>query len=819
MIKVTRLNKTYDHGRHANKVLHDISFTLPDTGFVCILGASGCGKTSLLNAIGGLDGFDNGTIATENTSISRYGTATYEAERNQNFGYIFQNYYLLMDHSVAYNVYLGLHSLDLSHAEKLDRVREALKAVEMEQYLRRTVGELSGGQQQRVAIARALARKPRVIFADEPTGNLDEANTLNICSLLRKISKTSLVLMVTHEQYIARFFADRIITLDSGRIVNDADSWERGSLAADSSKAIYAGDYAQTSLANEGLELCLLQEEGAPPVALTVVALKDRIVIKLSDSRAVSCGTPDQSPELLEGRRPMLTLEALDNQKMDAALFSHEEQKQTKAGRGIKLPMIAQEARHLFGGKGLRQLSMRLFLILLTILTVFSVSDYLAVASIDPEDFITSHSHILEVDLEQGPELYGNGKTFTPVLLEYMNYLSQSGQDFYLVPHVSPSAKHSVKLFQQMDSISMKLEKFSYVPLSQFKASDLICGRLPENSEEIVVDRWVLEAAMSRDGILQNSIYDISYFLDVTLHYDKLSYSPTIVGISDCGEPAVFMDTAGMVSIGISGTGVTPLSELKARYPGQYDHVTLSETECLAVVNNAGNVYYNRIGDSYLFSTRRTFTVVDAIEADVDGSIVVDDSQINSLLWDMVNSHFHLYCPDKQAIKAFLALKGSEMEQNGHAIVTVTDRYAVTYEQYQAATFRKADARTIVTVTVIALSMVMLYLLCRAQAQERIGMIAVYRLLGIPGRKLAAIFSLESLLSSATMVLPAVFVTWAVINGAAQFPELELNLLLPWHTAVLIFVCILCYHLIVSLLPLFRLLRLPPAQLAAKYDI
>ena len=173
MIQVKKLNKTYDRGhRHANHVLHDISLELPKTGFVCILGPSGCGKTSLLNAIGGLDRFDNGVLSTEDVAVSRYGTAMYEAERNRSFGYIFQNYYLLMEHTVAYNVYLGMHSLDLPHREKLKRVRQALEAVEMGQYLRRTVGELSGGQQQRVAIARALARKPRVIFADEPTGNL-----------------------------------------------------------------------------------------------------------------------------------------------------------------------------------------------------------------------------------------------------------------------------------------------------------------------------------------------------------------------------------------------------------------------------------------------------------------------------------------------------------------------------------------------------------------------------------------------------------------------------------------------------------------------
>ena len=95
MITVQNLNKTYDRGRrNANKVLRDVSFTLPDKGFVCILGPSGCGKTSLLNAFGGLDTFDNGTLSTDSVSVRRYGTRAYNAERNRNFGYIFQNYYL-----------------------------------------------------------------------------------------------------------------------------------------------------------------------------------------------------------------------------------------------------------------------------------------------------------------------------------------------------------------------------------------------------------------------------------------------------------------------------------------------------------------------------------------------------------------------------------------------------------------------------------------------------------------------------------------------------------------------------------------------------
>ena len=130
----------------------------------------------------------------------------------------------------------------------------------------------------------------------------------------------------------------------------------------------------------------------------------------------------------------------------------------------------------------------------------------------------------------------------------------------------------------------------------------------------------------------------------------------------------------------------------------------------------------------------------------------------------------------------------------------------------------KVNARTIVTATVILLSLVMLYLLCRAQVQERIGMLAVYRLLGIPKRKLAWIFAMESVITSLRTALPATLAVWVIVTLIGQIEALKLGLVLPIQIALAVFGGILVYHLVVSVLPLRRLLRLPPAQLAAKYD-
>lgn len=821
MISVSNLNKTYDATqRHANQVLHNVSFSMPDTGFVCIVGASGCGKTSLLNAIGGLDRFDSGTISIGSVSVSRYGSRELEQARNNSFGYIFQNYYLLTDHSVAYNIYLGLHSLSLSHKEKLQRVKESLSAVNMSRYARRRVGELSGGQQQRVAIARALARRPRVIFADEPTGNLDEENTVNICTLLRRISKTSLVIMVTHEENIARFFADRIIKLSDGKIVEDIDSWERGSLSTAGSR-LYTGDYQEETASTDTVSLRILHQEGAAPVHLTVAVLKDRIVLKLDDGRTVSCSGSEDDPVILEGTRPVLTLQSVDHVPSDdASSLTTDTTPSAPAGKGISWRMMLQEAGRLLRGKGLRLVSTWAFLTAMTVLSMIIVSDYITVSSVDPRDFIISDSHILEFELERGPLMPLTVNGITQQVEDYLDYLHASGLEFDVLPYVSTQLRCSTDVFLQMGTISESLGSFSHALISRLDENALIYGRMPEKSDEIVVDRWVLDVFLEKEGIIQSGIPDISQMLGMQLEYFKKDFVPTIVGICDAGEPTIYLTSAGLASVGRSGSYVIPLSELQALYPGKYDTVTLDKDECIVIHNNAGAVYKNKLGSQFRVTSRMLNTIVDVIEAETWAHVVIADEMIEVMLEEMSysTSAFILYCADKGAVKSYLA-GGLPDGLEGVVQVSVTDAHSTAWAKHQAASHLKADARTIVTVTVIALCIVMLYLLQRSCVHQRIGMIAVYRLLGIPGRKLLVIYGMESLLLSLMSVLPASLLTWLTILVLGKLPSLAFTMLLPSDIAALVSLAITAYYLAVSLLPVWRLLRLPPARLAGKYDM
>lgn len=816
MIEIKNLNKTYDKkSRNANHVLRDISLTLPDTGFVCIVGTSGCGKTSLLNAIGGLDTFDNGTIATQNTAVSKSGTREYEQERNNSFSYIFQNYYLLSDHSVAYNVYLGLHSLALSHKERLARVKEALEAVNMSRYARRIVGELSGGQQQRVAIARALARRPRVIFADEPTGNLDEENTRNICTLLRKISKTSLVVMVTHEEHIARFFADRIITLGDGKILSDEDGWKRGNLEGGVGSTLYTQDYEEEQASAQSVQLRVLTQEGAAPANLTIVLLGEKIIIKTDDGRPVSCTKAGESPVLVEGKSPVISLEELDGG------FTHTEPDvPAKAGTGFSLRMMFEQARRFMQPGGVRRRSVRFFLIAMTVLTVWMVGDYLTVSDVDPRNFITSDSHILDLKVERGAGLDPfQERGVISLMPEFIEKLKGQGIKFDLLPHVTSStASIAFDSFPQVTNVSVKLQRFSYVPVDWLDESKLIYGRMPQNSEEIVVDRWVLDYVLAQDGVVQNSIWDISQFLGKRPDFFKKKYKPEIVGICDCGDPSIYMTKAALISVGDMGTELITFSEFQSRYPGVYEGGPLAPDECIVVTNNAGIAYMNKVGSSFLVNSTFAYDIAAAIKADTYANLIVPDESLEALLVSMNNFDYSFYTADQQEMKAAIEeIMGKDYADT--ILYGLEDRNGQAQEKYREAASLKADARIIVTFTIIVLSMVMLYLLQRAYVQERIGMMAVYRLLGLPKRKLAGIFALESLMLSLESVLPAAAVTWLAVAVLNLLTDLGFSMILPWQAGALAGLGIMVYYLLISLLPVGRLLKLAPARLAAKYDI
>ena len=223
MIKISNMYKSYS-SKYTGKqeVFKDFSIDFPSKGFVSIIGKSGCGKTTLLNVIGGIDSIDKGYVNVFGYDISKYsnGNILIDEYRKDIVGFVFQSYNLINNISVYKNLVLPLEMQGYSNEEIKIKIEEVLVKVEMIEYKNRMPYELSGGQQQRVAIARALIKKSKVVLADEPTGNLDSATATEILKLLKEISEDRLVIFITHDKEYADTYSDNVIQIKDGQIIN-----------------------------------------------------------------------------------------------------------------------------------------------------------------------------------------------------------------------------------------------------------------------------------------------------------------------------------------------------------------------------------------------------------------------------------------------------------------------------------------------------------------------------------------------------------------------------------------------------------------------
>ena len=225
MLSLKGISKIYKTGDSVVKALDNVSLEFRENEFVSILGPSGGGKTTLLNIVGGLDAYTSGDLVINNKSTKKFSQKDWDTYRNHSIGFIFQSYNLIPHQTVLSNVELALTLSGVSKAERKRRAKEALQKVGLGDQLRKKPNQMSGGQMQRVAIARALVNNPDILLADEPTGALDSATSLQIMALLKEIANDRLVIMVTHNPELAQEYSTRIIKLLDGKITDDSDPY------------------------------------------------------------------------------------------------------------------------------------------------------------------------------------------------------------------------------------------------------------------------------------------------------------------------------------------------------------------------------------------------------------------------------------------------------------------------------------------------------------------------------------------------------------------------------------------------------------------
>lgn len=235
MLQCKNIMKDYVSGDEIVHALKGVSLSFREHEFVSILGQSGCGKTTFLNIIGGLDHYTSGDLIINGKSTKDYSDKDWDTYRNHQVGFVFQSYNLIMHQSVLSNVELALTLTGVNKEERRKLAIEALNKVGLSDQIHKKPTQMSGGQMQRVAIARAIVNNPDIILADEPTGALDSATSVQIMEILKEISKDKLVIMVTHNPQLADEYSSRIIRLKDGSLVSDSNPFNEQEMSVDTS--------------------------------------------------------------------------------------------------------------------------------------------------------------------------------------------------------------------------------------------------------------------------------------------------------------------------------------------------------------------------------------------------------------------------------------------------------------------------------------------------------------------------------------------------------------------------------------------------------
>ena len=793
-MRLLNVNKYFNKGKSNElHVLNNISVDFPETGLVAIMGQSGSGKTTLLNALCGLDKINSGEIEVNEYSISKYKSKVWDKLRNQEFGYIFQNYNIFEERTVFENVSLSLEFLGMrDKGEIKHRVMQALEMVGMDKYRNRLAGALSGGEMQRVAIARALVKDPTIMIADEPTGNLDEKNTIMIMNILKKIARDRLVILVTHEKEIGEFYADTIIRIQDGKVV-DITTGSNNELKLYADNTIYLQDLNKDAINSNKITLAsYYSDKFDATVNLEVILEGNDIIIKASSpDKKIKYATNDSNINIVDGKRPQLTKEEIDKNISDVNGIDHLDKSKLSCRYNIGIfNHIKKGFERVFNLSKFKKLFLLGFAISACLL-VLSVSAYVGVQSVDEADFLRYDRNLIGIEYKD---------TINPkAKYDALVNLKQEGKIDNIFPYFtieSPTVNyHSFdKIASYQRGYNLEATYIPYNTVNNYHYT------IP-NPGEIVIDRFLAKKIYSMSLSTGNTIQNDELLKLANVTFGSKEYK--IVGISEENNGVVYINPA----------------DLDAFYITNYA-IYNREVATINSLNNgqvviAGPYVSEEIGDLCQLHSA-SYTVAGKI---IDPSLT---TQVYYLTKE--DLEFEAFCQSLDYTQTILVssnLKIKELKKivTGNDIRNVDKKYTIDYKN--AANEKLLIARILLilaTVTIVG-PLIFLFFLMRSNLISRVKEVGVYRALGLTKVSIVKMHASEALAISATGTLAGWLFGLIII---IKLRQIEFARMIfsgnPLVIGGCLLVCVLI-NLVVGCIPILVMLRKTPQQILSKYDI
>lgn len=810
MVKLEHVNK-YFYKRRKNQihVINDTSLKMGSSGLVALLGPSGCGKTTLLNVIGGLDKVGSGKVFINGQKLTRRTAGKIDKIRNLNVGYIFQNYNLVDNMTVFENVAIALRMVGVKDKKEIEeKVNYVLEKVGMYRYRNRYADMLSGGERQRVGIARAIVKNPAIIIADEPTGNLDSRNTLEVMNIIKAISEDKLVILVTHEEELAKFYASRIIRIKDGKMVSDELNDHVDDLDYRIENKIYLRDIRQHHrLVRDGYNIDFYNDTDSD-ISLDVVLKNGCLYIRTKDGKIrTEFADEDSGVELVDDNYKTLSREESMANAIDMAKLAHNGRRKYKS---IINPfkMIKDGFKKVMNYHILKKILLVGFLIAAMFIT-YAVSSIYGVLDITDDEFITKDKSYITIVGKKIP------------VSEYLDYEANEGFD-YIIPgdgNVALSMTYK-DYYQTKDSFAAISGCLS--DSGKLEDSDITKGRLPENSTEIAIDKLTLEKVIDNYQTKTAGFAKPADFLDKNV---KVSNMPemTIVGIVDRESPCIYMDRSIFINVlanmkdedemydmdeEISSEGEMidyalkkkSFKLVKGEWPDKNYEVVVSE-------NNKEEM---KIGKTINKKVNGKKLTVTGYYSDPYGSDVMLVNN-NMVKYNLIKKSENItVCPiDKEA----------SLQQLRDEDVNVKDVYEESREEYRNSIWDSVVSSLVMAGVVLVISFIEIFLIMRASFLSRIKEVGVYRAIGVKKSDIYKMFTGEILAITTIASMPGFAFMAYILHKLSAMQWFEDSFMINAPVLILCVVLIYGINLLFGLFPVFRVVRKRPAAILSRTDI
>ena len=801
MITLNNVDKYFNrHKKNEVHVINNISLKL-DKGLIAVLGPSGCGKTTLLNVVGGLDNIRKGSIYINDKKISSNNSYKVDKIRNLNVGYIFQDYKLIENLSVYDNLSLVLKMIGIKDKEEIKkRIEYVLDKVGMLRYKRRPAGMLSGGEKQRVGVARALVKNPDIILADEPTGNLDSKNSLEVMKIIKAISNEKLVILVTHEQDLAKFYATRIIELQDGCIVKDYENDASNELDYRLENSFYLKDFKYSSTLKENNINVDVYSEKKDKLNIDIVVKNGNIYIKSNNNEKIEVVDNNSSIEFINDNYKKIDKSEVKDLKFDFDNISNENKKLKYSSVLNIFTLLIKGFKNLFDYPVLKKILLLGFFVS-GLFIMYAVSSLLSVFDIRDEDFTTMNKKYLV--LKQNKIKVDN----------YLSYEKDENLNYILPGDSNITFNLKIGDYYQTRDFNYQLTG-SLSSLEMITVNDLIEGSMPTNEYEIVVDKMALKNMLKNKEFQMSGILSYEYLLNREVSVEGFEHSFKIVGITDLGDPSIYAEKELFINL-LYNSATFEKNIFDYELYKNDGVITLKKGNWPV---NDYEVIVNIDNQDYMPLKKTIDVKINGKKLKVVGYYTSQDN-LDTYFTNNNTVKYNLILNSKD-IAMYSKDDAKTLEEYRSKKYNITSSYDYSKENYMESVKEENLSIIIVSSIMIGISLIEIFLMSRSSFLSRIKEIGIYRAIGVKKSDIYKMFYGEILAINIIATIPGVlFMAYVLKTLSSSADLLERMYMINPFTILLSIVLILLFNSIVGLIPVFNVLRKTPAAILARYDL